>query len=689
MRYIYTIAFILFIVFGYGQDSIETAKDTIIIGASDVALETKHYGDKIVLRWAPKDAEWWLYGMLNGYSIWRKDMSDVRNDYEVLVDTIRPWSEEEIENWFLSHPEDEEVAIPLKTMYKDWQNTNYKEANFADIYERSTYFNQRHNMTILAADMFPIVADAAGLRWEDTSIDKDKFYAYKITFNKSDAKQGAYSIAKKWQLLEKPIIFEAKEKEERIVITWDRRLHDQMYTAYHIERSLDNVTYERITNNPYVQAIGEGLATGRFISYMDRVENYQMYYYRLIGIDPFGDESMPSEAVFAQGKDRTPPVVNRPDPTLSEAGDANLVKWSHEPIEEISQVIIYKEDPIDKDKIVYQSTKEAGFNFEVEDTDVNDGMSMYYVVLVDTAGNYAQSVAGESYKQDKTPPLPPTNLKAKPDTTGRVILSWDQGPDLDVIGYYVFTAPRKNDNYLKLNQKKHLFRIYEDSINMTLLTDKRYYKVAAIDKGGNIGDYSEILEVNLPDKIPPAPCLFYDYRVDSAGVFLGLMPSSSIDVVAHKLYRKQQGASEWKLIKEFGKQPPQVYQDNNLISGGSYIYKWIAEDEGGLQSSDEHSKLNVTAFDSRVFYRPMLRLTKTDDGVKIEVSKNIPGENYRIQLIRSYKGGKYRTLTTLKDKLEYLDKANIKVDEKLEVKYRAKVLYKDGKRSKFGPEVSL
>ena len=167
------------------------------------------------------------------------------------------------------------------------------------------------------------------------------------------------------------------------------------------------------------------------------------------------------------------------------------------------------------------------------------------------------------------------------------------------------------------------------------------------------------------------------------------MPSSSIDVVAHKLYRKRQGTQQWELIKEFGKNPPEIVQDNDLISGGSYTYKWIAEDEGGLQSSDEHSKLNITAFDARIFYRPQIRLNKTEEGVNIQVSNNVPGNDFRIQIIRSYKGGKYRTLTTIKDGFEYLDKITAGPNEQIDVKYRAKVLYKDGKRSKFGPEVAL
>jgi len=160
---------------------------------------------------------------------------------------------------------------------------------------------------------------------------------------------------------------------------------------------LDTLNFERINEKPYIQGVGEGLTAGKYMSFIDKVENYQLHYYRLIGIDAFGDLSLPSYPVLAQGKDRTPPEVATPDPTRSEGGNSNLVRWNHEPIDEISQVIIYKKDPIAKDHIVYNATSEQGFNFEVEDDNVNEGMSMYHVVLVDTAGNYAQSVAGERY----------------------------------------------------------------------------------------------------------------------------------------------------------------------------------------------------------------------------------------------------------------------------------------------------
>jgi len=157
MKYLFLLLCITFGTISYSQDQPNPESDIpITASAADVALTTKHYGDKIVLRWAPINEEWWLYGMLNGYQIARKDMSDVSNRYEVLSDTIKPWSEIQIEEWFAAHPESEELAVPMKTMYQDWQNTNYTEANIADVFEKSTYFKQRHQMTILAADMYPL-----------------------------------------------------------------------------------------------------------------------------------------------------------------------------------------------------------------------------------------------------------------------------------------------------------------------------------------------------------------------------------------------------------------------------------------------------------------------------------------------------------------------------------------------------
>lgn len=665
----------------YGQDTLQLTH-------SKIQLLAKHHGDKVTLRWAPTDAKWWFYGIQQGYTVARREVSDPNSEYVVLQDTVLPWSGEVMEQWYVDHPEDEALILPLQTIHRDWENTRMESADFEDLYERSLFFEQRFQTTILAADVYPIVANAAGLQFVDTTIDPDKVYSYRVRFNWGGYHE-AYRVVQQWQIIDKPILHEVVEKEDAITISWDRKLHGQAYTAYYIERSLDGKKFTRLNEYPFVHGVADDVPDQTYILYTDKVKNYQLYYYRIIGIDPFGEESEPSEAMLAQGKDRTPPDVVVPVVQISESGGANKVIWSHDPLDELSQAVIYKKDYSMVPIVVYDSGLERDFSFEVEDNNVMEGMTDYFLVLVDTAGNYAQSTRASLYRKDNTPPGPPLNLQAQVDTVGRIILTWDQGPDNDVIGYYIFTADREADNFIKLNQKKYPYRIYQDSVNMTLLTPKRYYKVAAIDKGGNIGAYSEVLEVDRPDKIPPAPCLFYDYRVDSAGVFLGLIPSSSRDVVAYRIYRKAESESDFTVIQTFDRNPPQIFLDDNVTPDTKYIYKWIAVDHGQLESSSENSTLHITSFDTRITYKPQLRLQVADDGVRVQIANTIPGSDYRIQIIRSYQGGRYRTVKTIEEGKEYLDPMRIDPDVLPIVSYRAKVLYKDGKRSKFSEEVAL
>ncbi len=663
----------------FGQEKISLQK-------SMIELTTKHYGDHVVLRWAPVDEQWWWYGNKNGYQIARRDLSNPDSKYQIIVDSIFPWSEDQIEKWYVDHPEDEILVLPLQTIHKEWENTKYDNDYLQDIFEKNTYFKQRHQMTLLASDLYPVVADAAGLRYVDNDIESGKMYGYRVRINRGNHE--AYSIARRRTIIDKPIIFEVVEKEGAISIKWQRKLHSRYYTAYWIERSIDGKSYTRLNQQPFVHAFSQDYSNQKYIIYTDKVENYIPYYYRIIGIDAFGDESLPSDPIKARAKDRTPPVVKPPIVDKSEDGNSNIIKWSHEPMNEIAQVVLYKKDYDKSPKIVYAATKNDGWTYQIEDNHVIDGMSDYYLVMVDTAANRAQSTRASMYKKDETPPKAPEGLKADVDTTGSVILTWDQPKDNDVIGYYIFTADRKHDNFIKLNQKRHPLRLYEDTINMTLLTEKRFYKVAAIDKGGNIGAYSDIIEVTLPDKIPPAPSLFYNYKVDSSGIFLGLMPSSSRDVVTHNLYRRKSNGP-WILLESFEGMPPQVYLDKKVESNTYYDYRWIAVDEAGLKSSAKPSTVHLKSMDMRSYYAPQIRLAEVQEGIKVECSKDIPGKNYRIQIIRSINKGKYRTVKTLPEgTYQYIDKTS-KSNSKRDIKYRAKILYKDGHRSKFGKIASI
>lgn len=183
---------------------------------------------------------------------------------------------------------------------------------------------------------------------------------------------------------------------------------------------------------------------------------------------------------------------------------------------------------------------------------------------------------------------------------------------------------------------------------------------------------------------PPSPSLIYDYRVDSAGIFLGLMPSSTRNVT-HHLYRKTQKTNQWTLIESFAKSVPPIYQDKGVISASPYSYKWVAENTSGQQSNADHSMIHLTAFDMRNAFRPEVTITETDEGLSITVTNDIPGADYRIEIIRAEEDRPYRTATVLQEGSTYLDKG---AERLTHVRYKARILYRDGKRSKYGREVS-
>lgn len=664
-----------------------TEKDTLVKMDAKVQLISKHYQEEIVLRWAPTDAKWWYYGIKEGFEISRREVSDPNSEYTVLEENYLPWSEDRMVQWYTDHPEDEAIIVALQTIHRNWEDTYYEGGGIEAMFEKNTVFNQRHQMTLLAADIHAIVADAAGLRYVDKTIENDKVYSYRVRYNKSKSHQ-AFSIVKNRSNFNKPVLFEVLEKENAIQLKWDKAMHQKHYTSYFIERSKDGKSYTRLNELPYIQALGEKISERKYMVYTDSIANYESYYYRLVGIDAFGDLSEPSVPELVKAMDRTPPEVGDLKAKKTDDEKQVALSWEHNDIKELGKVIVYKNSQLAKAELVCEF--ETNIKSTCIDENPQEGMNDYHLVLVDTVGNFAQSNRASVYFKDKTPPQPPVNLKADVDTMGRIILTWDDGPDNDILAYYIFSADHKGKNFIKLNPRKHHYRIYVDSVGTQLLTQKRYYKIAAMDRGGNIGEYSEILEVDRPDKIPPAPALFYNYRVEEEGVYMGLMASSSRDVVEHNLYRKKKGTNDWKIIKTYGKEVPPIYLDKEFESNITYTYKFLAKDNVGLESDEKPSKLTITASDIRTRYTPQLNLRKVDEGTEIALAGNIPGDNYRIEIIRSIKGGKFKSLTILQKGKSFIDRYKGKISDNIKpVTYKARILYKDGKRSKYSEAQSM
>src|SRR5690606_33161391 len=94
--------------------------------------------------------------------------------------------------------------------------------------------------------------------------------------------------------------------------------------------------------------------------------------------------------------------------------------------------------------------------------------------------------------------------------------------------------------------KEHaVANIYTDSVNIKTLTPSVWYKIAAIDNRYNMSEFSDIVEVKIPDVIPPVPPVIKNVTANHKGVAIHFVPSSSADVVRHEIYRRRMNSQGW------------------------------------------------------------------------------------------------------------------------------------------------
>jgi hypothetical protein len=183
------------------------------------------------------------------------------------------------------------------------------------------------------------------------------------------------------------------ENEHEVVLYWDKYYMGSLNTAYHIERSSDGgTTFKRVNKNPYIDISTNLITNARTMSYSDSVaENYVPYSYRIIALDAFGDESKPSKAIKAMGRDRTPPVAITELETVESPGSIVNLKWTY-PKEELGiagfKVYHFIEEEKNKKVIALSLGKDArSFTHKTPDTKLTN----YYIVsALDKEGNEAR-----------------------------------------------------------------------------------------------------------------------------------------------------------------------------------------------------------------------------------------------------------------------------------------------------------
>ncbi len=669
-------------------------RDTVIPFFSEIRAIARYTGNAIILRWSPDQAGGWHVGNTFGYIIERTEIGADStlnpNDFKSLNSAaIKPWP---LDNWakIAGEGKSKYAAIAAQSLYGEGLKS-------VGILDQADEFRNRYSFALLAADFSPETADALGLRWEDTSVEKGKTYIYRIFLaepSENYTVDTAYQVVHTMEIDQLPDVlpYEVVEDELKITFTWNRLLYQQHYSAYYIERSADGKNYERLNAEPYVNAYSKASkAAEDFIIYSDSVpENYKPYYYRFIGLSPFGELSKPGKAIKAMGRDRTPPTAPSAVKASPISGTSVKITWQ-KAVEEkdmLGYIVSRSQDFEGTFTPLFGKALKPGKREYIDKSAVDFGTNYYKVSALDTAGNISSSNIAYAMMIDSIPPAQPTGLTGKIDTSGLVTLSWKLGPEKNIKGYNIFFSNAKDHVFTTVNNFPIQDTIFYDTIKVKTLTEEIFYCINAVDVNFSRSEFSDTLRLERPDMIAPTSIVFGDFKIDKEGITLNWSNSSSTDVVKYILYRKEEDG-EFAEIKAIPVSPAlTTFKDIAVESNKLYTYTMVTVDDAGLRSENAYPvtlKMRNKEVKKEV---SAISVKKDEEKGFINVSWEYPtAQVHKFILYRAVNGKNFMTYKTLEPSVNSYEDNFVKAGSTYE--YTVKVQFKNGVETGFGKIVAL
>jgi fibronectin type 3 domain-containing protein len=546
--------------------------------------------DHVWLRWAPTDFMVWQLGNKYGYAIERfqlKTDGTLQSPIPaILHGGIKPLPKEELSKLATTN---DDAAIIEELIYSE--EDLIQQNGPASILQKQNDLNNRFGIALLACDLSPGIARAAGLFFSDSTAQTGVRYIYKIALaispQKIEVTPGVIVVdvnpAKPLQPFND---LAATFGDKTVTLSWPLMLHQGVYSAYLIERYDEKEKqFKSITGLPYIP-MSESTSAEQ-AHFVDSLANNTLsYQYRVKGITPFGETGPPSNSVAGTGKDDLSGtvVITHAKPEKNKV----VIRWEFPASFEkrIGGFIIGKSE---KAEGPYRSVTSKALNPKAREfPDAFSVASNYYQVrAVDTHGNeLSHSYPYFVHVEDNNPPAVPVGLSGSIDSTGLVILTWKENTDRDLLGYRLFSAHNAHHEFVEITQEITTGNTFTDTIRIDVLNKGIFYKVIAVDRNYNTSEYSNHLKLTRPDIISPVPPVISKTALDKAGVSLSWVNSSSSDVAKSVLVRTAMtDSSQIKLLTWSAREAKTSYVDNTISLGERYRYTIRTYDSAGNSST--------------------------------------------------------------------------------------------------------
>ncbi|MBL6445700.1 hypothetical protein JMN32_05230 [Fulvivirga sp. 29W222] len=627
--------------------------------SGEIKVLSRATGNSVKLRWAPTTYMAWRIGNELGYDVVRYtfDPEGERMLKDSILLTRQPLKPLPLPAWEPLVKNNRYAAITAQALYGESFQMEEGSSGQAALINQNTEQENRFSFALACADQSLEVAKASGLYYEDKTAMPGTEYVYRVKLASQRPgfpvfRGSAIASPSKVDALPRPDSLYAEFGDGSVRIHWNSFFNRMDYNYYIIEKSTDNKIFKKTSELNFLQLIHTSGKKDYNIYYMDSLANDRTYYYRIKGVTAFGKEGPPSNVVQGQAhkKIRSIPGIRKGEIDVS--GRANI-NWYFPGLQtEIKGFYVARgmtgKGPFVNvhDKILPPSTRSYSDNRPMS--------TNYYVVRAESLyGQVVESMPMLVQSMDTIPPLPPTGITGKIDSTGNVTLMWSENNEPDLHGYKVFRSYHQDKDYVQAHRNTIKANEFNENVQLENLTKDYYYQVVAVDHMSNASAFSAPVLLKKPDIIPPSAPVLRKPKYENGQVMLNWIAGTDEDLAGYRLYRENEGINT--LIANL--QPDQVtYQDSNMPGGAQYIYKLIALDGAGLNS--DTSAYNIVVPDNSILPE-VKKITYTIDQEKRKLTLSWKYDLQGIDgyiLYRSLDEGTLRTVGRLPaDKTKFIE----------------------------------
>ncbi|THD66263.1 fibronectin type III domain-containing protein [Robertkochia marina] len=624
------------------------AQDTPL-AESILYLKTFTGNNEVLLRWAPSDKYLWKDGLTFGYQLIRKTIS--RNgrvleypEVVTLASTIVP---AELKAWEHLVSTDPLAGVVAQAIYGKSFNTSgiRPSSGIGEFILEADELTQRFAFSLHAADLSFQAAVMGGLGFTDRSVVAGEDYVYLLTLNNPDHpgrfESLAYVQTEKASRLPIPEGPVAVAKDSIVLLAWNFEEKLEHYTSYHIERSVDGTEFYRINEQPISPVSSDGKGN---TNYLDNPGSFGDFWYRITGLDVFGNESNPSEAFRVR---LLPPFVANPEITGYDTGTDGKIMLHCRILQDTNlpagfMRLTVSDHPTGDFKVLLDSIPYYKATIEVPQS---KEVAYYRLLAIDA---YQRSRASNTFQVqtvDTLPPSIPQNVIAEQDEAGNIKITWDDVPEPDLMGYDIFFSPAKQFEYSMLNKTPIPHSGFTYSLKKDHSLTSVRFKVRSVDKRYNVSKDSEPVRLVFKRKLQPPVIKDFFYRIGT-GLEVSWIAEHHPDLV-FQIYRQdthQAEINQWQLLAALKPQKDDRFVDKDAIPGKTYRYTIVGRTElHGESEPSEPIRIKIPVEPSLVL-NDELGLYANRDQRSIHIQWKLDSENLKEVLLYRRKGNDPFTL---------------------------------------------